>query len=206
MSYSLNEVEATAKRASRGAGFAWGLAEDAAKATRWLCAHDLDGVGHLAELLDRSDRSLHRPTSFEGAWTGEGALCPLRTGCLLSDSVNLLSSHHVAMERVASPALLLPFAALAARQLKSPVTLDCDGMTVCTDGHIVSATADWPAMAQTVTVTLGGDLPVSSARKTRATPRPADWDALNRLAHKTYAPATEESRLLGAGAGLSDND
>nr|WP_286193571.1 DUF3726 domain-containing protein [Tropicibacter sp. R16_0] len=202
----MNEVEATAKRATRGAGFAWGLAEDAAKATRWLCAHDLDGVGQLAQLLDQADRSLHVPAALDGVWTGEGALCPLHTGCLLSDSMHRLSSHPIAMEHVATPALLLPFAALAARQLKAPVTLDCDGMTVCTDGHIVSATADWPAMAQTVTVTLGGDLPVSSARKTRATPRSADWDALNRLAHKTYAPATEESRLLGAGAGLSDND
>ena len=29
---------------------------------------------------------------------------------------------------------------------------------------------------------------------------------LNEHAHKTYAPATDESRLSGAGAGLSDND
>ena len=29
---------------------------------------------------------------------------------------------------------------------------------------------------------------------------------LNEYAHKTYAPATEESRVSGAGAGLSDND
>ncbi|NND22495.1 MAG: DUF3726 domain-containing protein, partial [Silicimonas sp.] len=42
MSYSLNEVEATAKKAARGAGYPWGLAEEAAKATRWLCAHDID--------------------------------------------------------------------------------------------------------------------------------------------------------------------
>ena len=31
-------------------------------------------------------------------------------------------------------------------------------------------------------------------------------DQLNSLAHKTYAPATEKSRLTGAGAGPSDND
>ena len=29
---------------------------------------------------------------------------------------------------------------------------------------------------------------------------------LNDYAYKTYAPATDESRLIGAGAGLSDND
>ena len=48
-----------------------------------------------------------------------------------------------------------------------------------------------------------------------SSPRPqtqrADVDAntlatLNAFAHRTYAPATEASRLKGAGAGLSDND
>lgn len=38
MSFALNEIEATAKRATRGAGYDWGLAEDASKAVRWLCA------------------------------------------------------------------------------------------------------------------------------------------------------------------------
>lgn len=32
------------------------------------------------------------------------------------------------------------------------------------------------------------------------------WDQLNTLAAKTYVPATEASRLAGAGAGLTDND
>lgn len=31
-------------------------------------------------------------------------------------------------------------------------------------------------------------------------------DALSALAHKTYVPATDASRLAGAGAGLTDND
>jgi len=31
-------------------------------------------------------------------------------------------------------------------------------------------------------------------------------NALSAFAARTYAPATEESRLAGAGAGLSDND
>lgn len=32
------------------------------------------------------------------------------------------------------------------------------------------------------------------------------WDQLSTLAAKTYVPATEASRLAGAGAGLTDND
>ena len=40
----------------------------------------------------------------------------------------------------------------------------------------------------------------------RAMPDPQDWAQLEALARLTYAPATDESRLNGAGAGLSDND
>lgn len=204
MSYSLNEVEATAKRATRGAGYAWGVAEDAAKATRWLCAHDLDGVANLARLLGASERNA--PTSIDGDWTGEGALCPLQVGCLLSDSAHLLNDGPIRIQTLAEPALLLPFAALAARQLNAVVSVDCEGQVAVTDGQILAMPGDFPTVAATVTITLGGTLPASSPRTSRATPAPLDWDALNSFAHKTYAPATEESRLLGAGAGLSDND
>ncbi len=40
----------------------------------------------------------------------------------------------------------------------------------------------------------------------RGTISDAHWDALNAWAAKTYVPETEESRLGGAGAGLTDND
>ena len=32
------------------------------------------------------------------------------------------------------------------------------------------------------------------------------WEALSAFAHRTYVPASEASRLKGAGAGLTDND
>ena len=35
---------------------------------------------------------------------------------------------------------------------------------------------------------------------------PDDWAVLKGLAQRTYVPATDESRLRGAGAGLDDND
>lgn len=50
------------------------------------------------------------------------------------------------------------------------------------------------------------DLPVKSPPST-ARHVPEDiWDWLNSLAARTYVPASESSRLSGAGAGLTDND
>jgi hypothetical protein len=40
----------------------------------------------------------------------------------------------------------------------------------------------------------------------RAQVSPESWARLSGFAHRTFAPATEESRMRGAGAGLSDND
>lgn len=94
MSYSLNEMEATTKRATRGAGYPWGLAEDAAKAARWLCAQGLDGSAEMAQVLERrfaEHPAKHRPQSHEGVWRAEGDLCPISAGALLSDCAELES-------------------------------------------------------------------------------------------------------------------
>ncbi|MEX0317214.1 MAG: DUF3726 domain-containing protein [Ruegeria sp.] len=208
MSYSLNEMEATAKRAARGAGYSWGLAEEAGKATRWLCAHGLEGEAALARLLEQglANPADHAPQTLDGDWSGSGMLCPLTAGALVSDLAGRLQTGPIHMREVAVPIALLPFAASAARRLRSCVSVECDGLVAVTDGSDLSVPDGFPETAQHVTVRVGGSPASGCARKTRARPDPANWAVLNRFAHRTFAPATEESRLLGAGAGLSDND
>ncbi|MFY2825336.1 DUF3726 domain-containing protein [Ruegeria sp. MALMAid1280] len=209
MSFSLNEMEATAKRATRGAGYSWGQAEEASKAARWLCAQGMDGAGALARLLTlglASDLAAHRPRQVDGPWQGDGDLCPLSAGPLLSDCAHLLKTGPVELQAVVSPALLLPFAANAARVLKSCISIEIDGVRAVTDGDHLAAPDILPITARRVTVSQGVAPDVPRNRHTRAQPTLDDWAVLNRFAHRTYAPATEESRLLGAGAGLSDND
>lgn len=209
MSFSLNEMEATAKRATRGAGYCWGQAEEAAKATRWLCAQGLDGASSLAALLSlgfASNPSMHRPKGASGVWTGEVALCPLSVGPLLSDSAHLLDEGPIEIHDLAAPALLLPFASYAARALNCAVAVEIDQIEAITDGVALSAPDRFPARAQRVVIHRSADPVSPCAQHTRANPTDADWDTLTTFAHRTYAPATEESRLLGAGAGLSDND
>ena len=51
MIYSLSEIDAQCKKATRGAGFEWGHAEEAGKAARWLAKHELPGAALLAAYL-----------------------------------------------------------------------------------------------------------------------------------------------------------
>ncbi|SLN25052.1 DUF3726 domain-containing protein [Ruegeria meonggei] len=209
MSFSLNEVESTSKRAARGAGYSWGHAEEAAKATRWLCAQGLDGVGALAQLLQLDlvkPPEAPAPDMNEDGRISQSMLCPLTAGPAVSDRAQHITGSAVSLSNLAMPILLLPFAANAARLLKSCITVTFDGVDIVTDGFAISNPSTTPDHAKTVSVRVGGTLTGTVQQQTRATPDPADWTTLNRIAHRTYAPATEESRLRGAGAGLSDND
>lgn len=209
MNYSLNEVEAMAKRAARGAGYSWGLAEEAGKATRWLCAQGLDASAALAGVLEQglaADHDRHTPQSVNGTWSGPEVLCPLATGALLSDCAGILKTQSIQMEHVAVPVLLVPFAATAARFLKTSVLVNCDGKTFLTDGQNLSTGEGFPLLARQVRIEKGDTLRTARKAQTRAYPETEHWCILKSFAHRTYAPATEASRRLGAGAGLSDND
>lgn len=209
MTYSCNEVEALAKNATRGAGYDWGFAEEAAKATRWLCQQSVDGVKQLAGLLQlglAQDPTAHIPQDASGTWQASGSLCPLMAGALLSDTCDRLRDQEVLMVNVAQPMLLLPFAANAARRFKTPVSVDCGRWQATTDGEILAIPDHFNDFAGHVRVQLGGAIPRAPSHQTRAAPNPDCWETLRNFAQKTYAPATEESRLLGAGDGGTYND
>ena len=190
MSFSLNEVEAMAKRAARGAGHTWGQAEEASKATRWLCAQGVDGVSVLAEVLK------HGPSQG----------CPLGLGVALSDDAAALVVGPKQLGPVRQPEMVLPFAAMAARQLGKVVQLSCHTAKATTDGCALLVTGPLPADVEKLTISVVTADLHGATHATRATPSTVAWSFLSELAHLTYAPATEESRRLGAGAGLSDND
>lgn len=209
MSFSLNEVEATSKKATRGAGYSWGLAEESGKIARWLCAQGLDGCGILASFLeefDGSDPVRRSPAELGGEWSAADKLCTITAGAALADSANRLKSGEIKMISVTQPAILLQFSAIAARKLQENVTVDMGDCVACTDGNSLSLSGELPGHADLVSVRIGGGLGTPTGSTTRGAPAADVWATLNKFAHRTYAPATEESRLLGAGAGTTDND
>jgi hypothetical protein len=190
MTMSLNEVEAMARKAARGAGFEWGLAEDAGKATRWLCAHGQDGVAVAVAVFTN----------------GAAAESTLACGAALSDRAADLRDGSIELQNLADPLFLMPFAAMAAQTLRATVEVECDGCRALTDGKSLTLIGDFPEIASALSIRLTDTVLGAEGPSSRARPNPSDWAELETLAKRTYAPATDESRLKGAGAGLSDND
>ena len=198
MSFSLNEVEAAARKAVRGAGYAWGMAEEAGNAVRWLCQQQVDGCAALAALLpqvDQQDLRTCAPQINATHWRGSGAvLCPLTTGCALAD----LGVTDVQIYPVAVPLLMVPFVAVLAQAQDCTIALSMQQGRVLTDGDSVRMEGDVMAISD-IHIQVVQAMQTTSTKASRVVPDPADWAVLNAFAHRTYAPATEESRRKGAG-------
>ncbi|WP_299695088.1 DUF3726 domain-containing protein [uncultured Tateyamaria sp.] len=214
MTHSLNEIEALSKRAARGSGLSWGLAEEAAKGVRWLASYGLPGPRLLADLLDLNDRRAEidvAPMALEGIWKAPaGRMSPIIAGASLSDCAGrLLALGQIQMQSVSYPLLLVPFLGGAALRLAQPVAAAWDGVHLVTDGRQLCMTEDaalTTTLAPLMTITAPAQMSGPRAPVQRAQVSPDSWARLSGFAHRTFAPATEESRLRGAGAGVSNND
>lgn len=217
MSWSLNEIEGLARKAARGSGFSWGLAEEAGKATRWLCAADLPGADLLAALLTRNDKVPYDticPQEDTGTWKASGGqLCPLIAGAALCDRANdLANGKTIECGATSYPLLMVPFMAGAADLTGQTLTISWPGISISRSAEGTHYQIDERAqltveMAENVTVAQGVAAASKSHRRAYRGHISADIaEVLTKLAHRTYAPDTPESRLAGAGAGLTDND
>lgn len=218
------------RRASVGAGFPYGLADDAARAVRWLCGRGLPGLENLRRLVrDGDPGALSRsPPVIDGAvwrWSGSGdaPISPLDLGPAMAELALVAGDKRPAtieFSALMAPLLLLPWAAKLADQAGMAVTVTI-AMPGNSHDYLVrpGGAVHGPAQANVceglaeVRIDLVGDrLPNDPPRDdTRAlaegvtTPEEL-WAALNEYAHRGYVAATAESRKLGAGAGLTDND
>ena len=209
MSWSLGEIAALATKAARGSGMDWGLADEAGYAVKWLQRRQLPGVAALCRYL--SWRQAGEITIWPDDTARDGHYCPIATGAAYGDGV---FGDDVQFARVRTPLLLIPFISL--RAANTPVCLSMENavfvMTKDKFGFSKNDTAILTdSSACQIYAASDDELPAMITIANDAIPRvPVTASAcitvLNSFAKNTYAPATEASRLAGAGAGLNDND
>lgn len=199
MIVSLNEVESIALKAARGAGYSWGMAEEAGQAARWLAERRQPWGAALVALFD--DR--------------RGGVCPIALGTRLSDDAEaVIGPQTTVLGTIVEPLLLLPFLQPAARSQGTPLVLSAETFSVrAGDREVALQVRDAQA--------LSGQRACALARATGPTPVTMHpliplrggvalddrlWHRLQTFAARTYVPDSATSRLKGAGAGLVDTD
>lgn len=216
MIFSLNEIEAETRKAVRGAGLPWGLAEEGGKAVRWLAGQGIDATAALADILDRhaaGGLGVGILRDGDGRWISpQGILCPLTLGAAVCDHAWLLAEGRtLAAGEVARPILLLPFAARAARLSGKPLAFVAGRQQVNFDRNGAPAGAlNFADIAEAASVTCETYRSDIHGLQREGLERPdldrPSWEKIEAFAFRTYVPASEHSRRHGAGAGLLDND
>lgn len=216
MSWSLGEIETLSRKAAKGAGYSWGLAEEAGKCVRFLCAAGLPGAEALAGLLQLNDMrpyESYRPDCTSPVWRADpGPLCPVITGAALCDRAqDLVRGLTITLGPTAFPLLLLPAIASASDLAEVPLCISWPGLMLTRrdrETWIERTAPDTnPAELSGITVGHSTDKPGTRIRRAyRGEIAPEVAEILGVFAQRTYAPDTPESRLSGAGAGLTDND
>lgn len=207
---SSNEIDALAKKAAKGAGMPWGLAADAGQAARWLADHGRPGPELLADLLDWRDGRAHAevaPPDVSLDWRGHPApLDPVVVGTVCADLADRLAAGPAHLGTVRQP-LLLGFAlsvaagrtgvALVARWAEAAIGVGPDVVTAVGPNQLAEASPVVVEPGRTSGPRLGAPdagWPVDAVA----------WARLERYAHRTYAPDTDESRRRGAGGLIDD--
>ncbi len=221
MNLSLGEFQALVAKAFRGGGYSWGLTEEAAFAARRIAEAGAPAGDIIVRLLDKIDGVPLQERMPDSTWRSSGSgLCPVCVGVSIADEAGC---SQLEIGPTFEPLLIAPFLASSLRAGRATTEQEPDtgrGYLVEWSNRSCSIAPNGSLLEISPSVTmspLDGPVDVLISRPTRMETAPARpervlrvvldeavFEQLRAFAHRTYAPATEASRLAGAGGADDD--
>ena len=202
---SFSEIDTTSKRASKAAGFAWGVAEEIGKNMRNLEMFGLPGVKNLNLYLKKIKKTpSEKPKKIEKKNKPQfKEFCPIYCGTAFLDNCkNLENLKLIKFFNVSYPLLFLPFLSRASDIIgkKISVKYEKNNFLLNFDKTILSNNINSDktlSKAKEISIEFLENNNSFSAK---------EWKELYRLSEETFVEETESLKKKGAGAGLTDND
>ena len=201
---SLSEIETTVKRASKAAGYSWGVSEETAKSIRLLELYSLPGVKHLNEYFNEKNKSKFENLSLisENNSSLKHPYCPIILGVSFLDQINILeNSKTIEFKNVAYPIIFLSFISRSSEIIgkKIYVKIDEKKILLNLNVNINSSFIDqeFPRIANKIEVNLLENKDNFSND---------EWNNLYKLSEDTFVEESDSLKEGAAGAGLTDND
>jgi hypothetical protein len=201
---SFSEIETTSKRASKAAGFSWGIAEEIGKSIKSLELFGLPGVINLNLYLKKIKKK--HPKKIEKIEKENKAedkeLCPIYSGVAFLDrSMELEGLQSLKFYNVSYPLLMLPFVSRASEIMSKKILMQYDNASFLLnfDKSVFSKNID--KQAQALTKELNIELVENKNSFLEQ-----DWKELYKLSEETFVEESDSSKSKAAGAGLTDND
>ena len=201
---SLSEIDTISKRASRAAGFDWGIAEEVGKNTKILEMLGIPGIKNLNYYL-----KVKRKKKFEKInliskenKISQFEFCPIIAGVTFLDQIKSLENlEEIKFQNMAFPILFLPFVNRASEVIGRKIFLKID-----TRNYLLNYNNSIYSNSINGGITATGNNIVINILKNIDTFEENEWKELYELSESTFVEESDSLKQGGAGAGLTDND
>ena len=197
--HSLYEIETTVKRVARHQGLSWGIAEEAGKIVRSLEQSELPGLESFNRLISFPYNKCE--TVIDLTKNNHKNLCPIHFSLFFLDQTHAPDLHQsFQFLNIQEPLLTIPLLIKAAQ--KNLISFDFTSTELkfhIGSGNIMILDKNQiPHQSNNITLKISNKRKLQYSEKT--------WERLYELSLETFVEESEEKKLSGAGAGLTDND
>ena len=201
---SLSEIETTAKRASKAAGYSWGVSEEAGKSIRFLELFSLPGIKHIHEFFNEKSKSNFEKLHLinEKNSSSNNPYCPIILGVSFLDQINVLENlQKIEFKNVAYPIIFISFISRSSEIVGKKIYVKIDekkillNLNVNINSNFIDQ--EFPKIANTIEVIL---------LENEDNFTDDEWNNLYKLSEETFVEESDSLKEGAAGAGLTDND
>ena len=201
---SLSEIETTVKRASRAAGFSWGIAEEVGKSIRLLELFGLPGIKSLNQYYE--DKKVKKFESLnlirEKNLSSYNSFCPIILGVSFLDQIKKMEVFKkIQFTNISYPIIFLSFLSRSSEIIGKKIYIKFDNYEVLLNLNVNICSnffnQEFPMVANNIEIKF-------VENKDNFTE--LEWQNLYKLSENTFVEETESLKQSGAGAGLTDND
>ena len=201
---SLSEIDTTSKRASRAAGYSWGISEEDGKNIRMLEMFGLPGIKNLNDYYKRKKERKFENLNLisKDNKTAKSEFCPIIAGTSFLDQIKSLESlNEIKFEKIAYPLLFLPFISRASEIIGKRLLLKLDEKEFLLNfNNNIYSNFLKNEIIKIANVVLIRFLENSDSFSEK------EWNEIYKISEDTFVEETDSSMQKGAGAGLTDND
>ena len=201
---SLSEIDTTSKRASRAAGYSWGISEEVGKNIRMLEMFGLPGIKNLNDFLKKKKEYQFENLNLISLdnKTVKSPFCPIITGTSFLDQIKSLENlNEIKFEKIGYPLLFLPFVSRASEVIGKRLFLKLDDREFLLNfnNNIYSN------FIKNNIIEVANFVSIQFLNNTDSFLE-KEWSELYKLSEDTFVEETDSLKQSGAGAGLTDND
>ena len=201
---SFSEIETTTKRASRAAGYSWGIAEEVGKSIRLLELYGFPGVKNLNQYYQNKKKEKYQDIKIINQInkSDKSFYCPIMLGVSFLDQIKKLETlKKCSFQGIAYPILLLPFLSRCSEIIGKKIFLEFEENKFLLNFNL-SISSNY----------FQQELPIKSDNteiiflENKDSFSDVEWKNLYKLSENTFVEETDSLKQGAAGAGLTDND